>query len=152
ATGDMASARYLPSATLLRDGRVLIAGGEDQVPYPGAALSSVELYVPSVLIPAPVVTGLQFDQASVALGSSYSVNVSGSNLTSQTLFDVRFISPGSHESAVVLNWQKGLAARHDVTVGTASGVWAINGVRAHQIETDHTGSFFPVSATITVSP
>ena len=113
---------------------------------------SAELYVPSVLVPAQVVTGLRFDRTSVVAGSSYSVNVSGSNLTPQTFFDVRFTSPGSNASAVVLNWQRGLAASHDVPAGTASGSWTINGVRAHEIETDHTGSFFPVSATITVSP
>jgi hypothetical protein len=107
-----------------------------------------EMQSPSALI----VTGLQFDRVNVVAGSSYSVNLSGSNLSSQTFFDVRFTSPGSNASGFVLNWQKGVAAKHDVPVGTASGVWAINGVRAHQIETDHTGSFVPVSATITVSP
>ena len=113
---------------------------------------SAELYVPSVLVPAQVVTGLRFDQPSVVAGSSCSVNVSGSNLTPQTFFDVRFTSPGSNASDVVLNWQRGLAASHGVSVGTAAGSWTINGVRAHEVETDHTGSFFPVSGAITVSP
>jgi hypothetical protein len=85
-------------------------------------------------------------------GGSFSVNISGPNLTPQTFFDVRFTSPGSNASAVVLNWQRGFAASHDVSAGIALGSWTINGVRAHEIETDHTGSFVPVSATITVSP
>jgi hypothetical protein len=34
----------------------------------------------------------------------------------------------------------------------ASGLWTISGVRAHQIETDHTGSFAVVAAAITVLP
>ena len=114
--------------------------------------ASAELYIPSVLIPAQVVTAIQFDGTSVVAGTSYSVNVSGSNLTPQTFFDVRFIAPGSKDSDVVLNWQRGLAASHNVPFGIAPGSWTINGVRAHEIETDHTGSFFPVSATITVSP
>jgi hypothetical protein len=67
-------------------------------------------------------------------------------------FDVRFSSPESNESAVALNWQQGFVANHDVPAGLASGSWTITGVRAHEIETDHTGIFFPVSATITVSP
>jgi hypothetical protein len=33
----------------------------------------------------------------------------------------------------------------------AGALGQINGVRAHDIETDHTGNFIPVSATITVS-
>jgi hypothetical protein len=108
--------------------------------------------MPSPLIPAQTVTDLRFDRTNAIVGSSYSLNISGSNLTPETFFDIRFTSPGGTASAAVLNWQKGLATSHDVPIGTAAGNWTINGVRAHQIETDHTGSFFPVSATITVSP
>ena len=113
---------------------------------------TAELYVPSVLVPTPVVTGMRFDLTTIVAGGSFSVNISGPNLTTQTFFDVRFTSPGTNESAVVLNWQKGFATSHDVATGIASGSWTIIGVRAHEIETDHTGSFFPVSATIIVSP
>jgi hypothetical protein len=51
-----------------------------------------------------------------------------------------------------LNWQRGPAANHGVSADITLGSWTITGVRAHEIETDHTGIFFPVSATITVSP
>jgi Galactose oxidase, central domain len=150
-TADMISPRFVHTATLLVDGRVLMAGG--YTAYPSSPNSaSAELYVPSVLSPTPVANTFRFDRSVVAPGSFYAVNVAGSNLSPQTFFDVRFISPGTSESAVVLNWQSGLAASHGVPAGTASGDWTINGVRAHEIETDHTGNFFPVSATITVSP
>jgi hypothetical protein len=149
----MTARRAVHQATLLNDGRVLITGG---VSFGGigiffGSLSSAELYVPPLLVPAQVVTDLRFDRTNVVAGSSYSVDVAGSNLTSETFFDVRFTRPGSNDSAVALNWQKGLAASHDVAAGAASGSWTINGVRAHEIETDHTGNFFPVSATITVT-
>ena len=146
--GDMTIPRSAHTATRLNNGAVLIAGGW----ISSSATASAELYVPGLSVPALVVTDLQFDRTNVIAGSSYSVNVSGSNLTPQTFFDVRFTTPESNASDVVLNWQRGLAASHAVPVGTASGTWTINGVRAHQIETDHTGSFIPVSATITVSP
>ena len=149
---NMTVGRFDHQATRLRDGRVLVTGGLTSQ-YPNCqTLASAEVYTPAVLIPSEVVTGLQFDRLNVAAGSSYSVNLSGSNLTPQTFFDVRFTRPGSTESAVVLNWQRGLAASHAVAAGTTSGSWTINGVRPHQIETDHTGSFIPVSATITISP
>jgi hypothetical protein len=144
----MAISREWHTATLLNDGTVLITGGDQLY----GILASAEIYTPAVLVPALIVTDLQFDRTNPVAGSSYSVNVSGSNLTAQTFFDVRFISPGSNESAVVLNWQKGLTASHEVAAGIATGSWKITGVRAHEIETDHTGNFFPVSATVTVSP
>jgi hypothetical protein len=113
---------------------------------------TAELYTPSTLVPAQIVTDLRFDRASVPTGSSYSVDVSGSNLTPQTFFDVRFISPESTDSAVVLNWQRGPAANHCVPSDITLGNWTITGVRAHEIETDHTGSFSVVSASIAVIP
>jgi uncharacterized delta-60 repeat protein len=110
----------------------------------------------------PMVTGMQFDPIRspffclsilcVAAGSSYSVDFSGPNLTDETFFDVRYTAPGRNDSAVVTNWQKGLGANHSVPADTASGTWTINGVRAHQVETDHSGNFVAVWATITVSP
>jgi galactose oxidase-like protein len=150
-TIDMLASRAGHTATLLMDGTVLLAGGSAGS-YPFSANSSAELYVPAVLSPAQVVTSIQFDRTSVVAGTSYSFNVSGSNLAPQTFFDVRYSAPEAKEFAVVLNWQRGVTASHDVPTGTASGVWTINGVRAHQIETDHTGNFAPVSAAIAVSP
>jgi galactose oxidase-like protein len=149
--GDMIMPRFFHTATLLLDGRILIAGGFTSWPTTPNS-DSAELYIPSVLVPAQVVADLRFDRTSVVTGSSYSVNVSGSNLTPQTFFDVRFTAPGSNASDVILNWQRGVAASHEVPVGIAAGTWTINGVRAHVVETDHTGIFFPVSATIRVSP
>jgi Galactose oxidase, central domain len=151
-TGEMVASRAGHTATLLMDGRVLIVGGSTLASYPLSPDSSAELYVPAVLSPAQVVTSIQFDRTSVVTNTSYSVNVSGSNLAPQTFFDVRFSAPGAKEFAVVLNWQRGITASHEVPTGTASGIWTINGVRAHQIETDHSGNFVPVLASITVSP
>src|SRR5262249_23595924 len=57
----------------------------------------------------------------------------------------------AHLMRVALNWQKGTSSIHLVPSDIATGIWTITGVRAHEVETDHTGIFFPVSATITVS-
>jgi hypothetical protein len=102
---------------------------------------------------AGLVNGLRFDRQNVMMASSYSATISGSDLlTSQTFFDVRFTAPGSTVSDIALNWQTGLTGGHPVPVGTPVGRWTITGVRPHQVETDHTGDFLSVSATITVSP
>src|SRR5262249_16818965 len=90
-------------------------------------------------------------QTTVATGSSFTSTFSGSNLAVDTFFDVRFSAPGSNATDVVLNWQRGSVAPHDVSSGIVRGTWSISGVRAHRTEADHTGVFFPVSATITVS-
>jgi Galactose oxidase, central domain len=142
--GDMNTGRSAHTATALNNGQVLIAGGSPSTMF--------ELYVPRLSVPALIVADVRFDLSSVAAGSSFNVNVSGSNLTPQTFLDVRFSAPGSDSYQVVLNWQKGLEASHGVPAGTAPGMWTINGVRAHEIETDHIGGFNPVSAVITVSP
>jgi hypothetical protein len=151
--GSMIWPRSEHTATLLQDGRVLIAGGlnklqDGSLQFPNY---SAELYTPPVLQPASIATGLQFDRTAVTAGNSFSAAFSGSNLAMDTFFDVRFRAPGSGATAVVLNWQKGGVAAHDVSAGIVPGTWTIDGVRAHRIETDHTGSFFPLSTTITVS-
>jgi trimeric autotransporter adhesin len=100
----------------------------------------------------PLVTDIQFDSFNVRIQSSWTATFSGTNLTDQTYFDLRFQRPGGNTDQVALNWQRGTAAPHSVPNGTDAGTWTITGARPHQIETDHTGNFFPVSATITVSP
>jgi hypothetical protein len=64
-TGNVATDRIDHTATLLNDGRVLIAGGIHGVPpfIPGVwvALSSAEIYHPTVLVPAPVLFSVSGD-------------------------------------------------------------------------------------------
>jgi hypothetical protein len=76
--------------------------------------------------------------------------MAGLNLTNQTNFDVLFQAPGNAAFIEALNWQTGSAASHTVRLGTSTGSWTISGVRAHQDPADHTGSYVPVSASITV--
>ena len=73
-TGNLNTARYYHTATLLPDGTVLIAGGYSVWlwPNPGGS-SSAELYVPRLLTPPLVVNDLRFDLTVVTAGASYSV-------------------------------------------------------------------------------
>ena len=63
ATGNMAAARETHTATLLPDGRVLIAGGVSYggIGVFGGSLATAELYTPDVLVPAPTLVSLSGD-------------------------------------------------------------------------------------------
>src|SRR5262245_60602889 len=99
----------------------LLSGGYT----PDLKPASAEVYIPSALVPVPVVGAVRFDRMVVPAGSSYSADISGSNLTPEMFFDVRFTSPESNESAVALNWQKGLVVNHEVPAGLSPGSWTI---------------------------
>jgi hypothetical protein len=100
--------------------------------------------------PALLVTGLAFDSNTSHRGSTYVSTISGSNLTAQTNFDIRFRAPGSNADAVAWNWQTGTTLVQTVAAATPTGTWTITGVRAHQDPADHTGNFVTVSVPLTV--
>jgi parallel beta-helix repeat protein len=119
-------------------------------------VSTISLSPPPcrIFLPDPsltaVVTGVALDSSRVPVNGSFISTFSGSNLTSQTYFDIRLRAPGASVDELALNWQQGPAARHPIAPGTAVGDWRITGVRAHQGANEHSGSFAPVDATISV--
>jgi hypothetical protein len=62
-TGSMSAAREVHSATLLPDGRILMAGGVSYggIGLFGGSLASADLYTPDVLVPSPVLASLSGD-------------------------------------------------------------------------------------------
>jgi hypothetical protein len=81
-TGRMAMDRDGPTATLLNDGRVLVAGGVQIVQPPPTvvmtALCSAEIYHPKVLVTAPVLLSLSGGQSAILHAATHQV-VSSSN-------------------------------------------------------------------------
>ena len=96
------------------------------------------------------VTGITFDTPASHRGSTYLSTISGSNLTAQTYFDIRFTAPGSSANSIAPNWQTGPGVLQSVPAATPTGTWTITGVRAHQDPADHAGSFVLVSTPITI--
>ena len=99
-----------------------------------------------------ITTNMQFDPATVRSGSSFTATFSGTNLTDETYFDVRFRSPGGDTDQVALNWQKGTSEKHGLPLNTPTGTWTITGVWAHQNPNDHSSDFVPVTSTLLVVP
>ena len=64
ATGSMNAARSTHTATLLRDGRLLVAGGVSYggIGIFGGSLASTELYTPDVLVPGPALVAVSGDR------------------------------------------------------------------------------------------
>jgi hypothetical protein len=133
-----------------------IRAHQDPLDHTGTYVSVwATLNVVGASVPTPGVTisGISFSvglntTTSVTAGSSYVANISGSNLTSQIYFDVHFQAPGSAVSSEAWNWQIGPSASH--AAGNTTGTWTINGIRAHQDPSDHTGTYVSISATINV--
>jgi uncharacterized delta-60 repeat protein len=139
----------ITSLGIQRDGKIVAAGFGWGLydPYPnGAELARFK--VDGLLL----VYDVHFDSApTISIGDSWTATFSGSNLTDETYFDLRFRSPGSNTDRVALNWQQGTTARHSIPVGTATGTWIITGVRPHLDISDQGGEFIPVSAALAVS-
>jgi photosystem II stability/assembly factor-like uncharacterized protein len=106
----------------------------------------------TVTVNPMLVTGIRLDPATVRPGGSFTATFSGTNLTNETYFDVRFRSPGSNTDQVALNWQKGTSATHNLSVDTATGTWFVTGVWAHASANDHSSDFAPVSALLMTNP
>jgi tungstate transport system substrate-binding protein len=100
----------------------------------------------------PAVNSIVFGRANVRIGDLVTATFAGVNLSAQMYFDVRFRRPGAATDEIAQDWQQGPSATHNIAAATQPGIWRITGVRAHREASDHSGSFIPVPATLTVVP
>lgn len=99
----------------------------------------------------PPITEVKFDPPVVRSGSSFTATFSGTNLTDDTYFDVRFRAPGSVTDQIAWNWQRGASASHTLPGGVATGERSITAVRPHRNPDNHDGAIISVSATLSVT-
>ena len=130
------------------DGKIVAAGAANLDQFSRTGDFALARYDSGTLL----VSDMRFDPASVQMGGPLTATFSGTNLTNETYFDIRFRTPRSATDEVVLNWQQGRSARHTVPLGTAPGTWTVTGVRAHQNINDHSSDFAPLSVILTVTP
>jgi len=148
-TGGNVTTEFAPNAAvsafvIQSDGKIIAAGSTYDSGFSDFALARYNFS-------GRLLAGVQFDRDSVRVGDLFTATFSGTNLSDQTYFDVRFRSPGSVTDQVSLNWQRGRSATHNVAAGTASGVWTVTGIRVHEDAGNHTGEFVSVSTTVTIS-
>jgi galactose oxidase-like protein len=135
-TGAMTAGRTYATATLLRNGTVLITGGYN--------MYSAEIYLPP---PPPF---LAFERTRLRAGESFTATFSETHVSDDTYCDLRFRAPGDTAEYLALNWQRGRSATHNVATGMAAGAWTVTGVRPHQDIDDHNGDFASVSVELQV--
>jgi hypothetical protein len=130
-TGSMAAPREWHTATLLPDGRVLIAGGDEQTAVDSAVLDSAEIYDPatgrfsptgSMAVPRRAQTATLLPDGRVLIAAGYGGNVA---LNSAEIYDPatgRFVSTGSMLQAHSLGT---VTALRDGRVLVAGGATAV---------------------------
>jgi uncharacterized delta-60 repeat protein len=136
---------FLTDMVIQIDGKIVTAGETSSSDAGDFALFRINNH------DVPTEPRIQFNSGTVAVGNSYTATFSGSTLTDQTYFDLRFRSPNSNTEQVALNWQRGTSVSHTITGGTATGTWTVTGVRPHRDASDHASEFVFVSATLTVN-
>ena len=152
--GEMTAPRAGHTTTLLKDGTVLIAGG---YAYGGIGLNlgntrTAEIYVPQFVCPNPSLQNFDSTKRQQRLGPHSSpASLVPTSIRKRSL-TFAIVLPDTLDQEAP-NWQKGTTASHVPSLGIAVGTWTITGVRPHQMETDHTGSYAPVLlAAIIVTP
>ena len=149
-TGSLHTARYYHTATLLSDGRVLVAGGTgarpETFPYPGIA--STELYGPATgtWTATGSLTTARQDHKAALLTNGMVLVAGGSNFVSGILASAELYDPatGNWTGAGRLNvarWHHTATSLSDGTVLVAGGLSRRNSLASAEIYDPATGNW-----------
>lgn len=156
AAGAIALQKYLTSAATQARIRAFRYPGVSQQLFWPSARDNIGSFLsddgPLPTTADPAVNSLLYNSATVRLGGAVTATFAGANLSAQTYFDVRFRAPGGTSDEVVQNWQQGTSGAHNIPMSTPTGTWRVTGIRAHRDANDHSASFIPVAANLTVAP
>jgi len=142
-----AAAHSVPPDTILGIWKITGVRAHENSSDHSAPFISISL---ALIVSSPIVTELQLDPGNVESEASFTATFSGTNLTPETYFDVRFRAPCTDKDQVVLNWQRGASSTHRVPAGSPAGVWTISGVWSHQDINDHSADFASLSTALLV--
>ncbi|MGH9686882.1 MAG: Kelch repeat-containing protein [Candidatus Acidiferrales bacterium] len=147
ATGSMTEARTGDTATLLSNGTVLIAGGENSTNYNGDYLSSAEIYNPatSTFAATGSMTVGRDGQVAVLLGDG-TVLIAGGPGSSAELYN-----PATGTFAATGSMEEGLSAASGTALGNgmvliAGGLNGSNCVPNAELYNPATGAFAPTGS------
>src|SRR5688500_15962620 len=71
----------------------------------------------------PPALRVTFQPNTVTPGGSFTAWFSGTNLTPDIYFDIRFRPPGSSVDEVAHDWQRGTSSAHTIATSLAAGTW-----------------------------
>jgi hypothetical protein len=97
-----------------------------------------------------LVSGGKAAPAVVNIGQSFQMTFSGTGLSEDMYFDIRYRAPQMSADQVAFNWQHGISSHHTLDASTFAGKWVITGVRAHLDPWQHDGEFHDVAISLDV--
>ena len=157
-TGSLNTARYRHTATLLNDGTVLIAGGEN---FPGSSLSSAELYSPTTATFSPTNGALsypRYDHTATLLSDGTVLIVGGRDSSGNSISSAELYDPTNGTFTVTTGGLNNARYNHtatlldDGTVLIAGGESSSgNALSTAEIYNPSTGAFGPVANNLNVA-
>ncbi len=151
--GDMATERESHTATLLKNGKVLVTGGESNTTY----LSSTELFDPATMkwTAGPKLNRSRWDHVAVRLKNDW-VMITGGFGSSDSISDVILYNPASNSFSTPASAMSEARRSHTMTVLNDGRVLIAGGIKGNStwkwVSSDTTEIYDPKTGTFKAGP